>query len=189
MADENKELNLSDNAKKVMDMVEKMTVLELNDLVKALEEKFGVSAAAPMMMGAMPMGGANGAEAVVEEEKTEFDVIIAEAGANSMLDISDGLSTDLNHICRLSKKAAIIDAAKIPISKDAKQLQNALNDGEDFELLFTISPKNFERLKKNWKFKTKLTAIGKITKGDSAKIKMPLGKICDLLPGGYDHLK
>jgi thiamine-monophosphate kinase len=114
---------------------------------------------------------------------------IAEAGANSMLDISDGLSTDLNHICRLSKKGAILEAAKIPISKDAKTLQNALNDGEDFELLFTISPKNFERLKKNWKFKTKITAIGKITKGDSVEIKMPDNKILNLLPGGYDHLK
>jgi thiamine-monophosphate kinase len=114
---------------------------------------------------------------------------IAQFGANAMMDISDGLSTDLNHICRLSKKGAIIDAAKIPIAKDAKTLQNALNDGEDFELLFTIPSKKFERLKKSWKFKTKLTAIGKIIKGDSAKIKMSNGKICDLLPGGYDHLK
>lgn len=114
---------------------------------------------------------------------------IAQAGANSMMDISDGLSTDLNHICRLSKKGAILDAVKIPISKDAKTLQNALNDGEDFELLFTIPSGKFERLKKNWKFKTKLTAIGKITKGGSVKIKMPTGKIFDLLPGGYDHLR
>jgi thiamine-monophosphate kinase len=115
---------------------------------------------------------------------------IAEAGANSMMDISDGLSTDLNHICRLSKKGAILEAAKIPVSKDANTLQNALNDGEDFELLFTIPSKNFERLKKNWKFKkVKLTAIGKITKGCLVKIKMPTGKICDLFPGGYDHLK
>jgi len=124
------------------------------------------------------------------QPRIEEALTIAEAGANSMMDISDGLSTDLNHICRLSKKGAILDAAKIPVSKDAKTLQNALNDGEDFELLFTIPSKNFERLKKNWKFKkVKLSAIGKITKGDSAKIKMPTGKICDLLPGGYDHLK
>jgi thiamine-monophosphate kinase len=115
-------------------------------------------------------------------------LIIAQFGANSMMDISDGLSTDLNHICRLSKKGAILDAAKIPVSKDAKTLQNAMNDGEDFELLFTMQSKNFERLKKNWKFKTKLTAIGKITKGDSVEMKMPTGKICGLLPGGYDHL-
>ena len=58
--------------------VEQMTVLELADLVKALEERFGVSAAAPMaMMAAMP---AAAAEAEEEEEKTEFDVIIKEVG-------------------------------------------------------------------------------------------------------------
>jgi len=58
--------------------VEQMTVLELADLVKALEERFGVSAAAPMaMMAAMP---AAAVEAVEEEEKTEFDVIIKEVG-------------------------------------------------------------------------------------------------------------
>jgi large subunit ribosomal protein L7/L12 len=57
--------------------VEQMTVLELADLVKALEERFGVSAAAPMaMMAAMPAAAAE----AVEEEKTEFDVIIKEAG-------------------------------------------------------------------------------------------------------------
>jgi len=58
--------------------VEQMTVLELSDLVKALEERFGVSAAAPMaMMAAMPAAAAEAAE---EEEKTEFDVIIKEVG-------------------------------------------------------------------------------------------------------------
>lgn len=116
-------------------------------------------------------------------------LVIARAGANSMMDISDGLSTDLNHICRLSKKGAILDVVKIPISKDAEHLQNALNDGEDFELLFTIPAKKFERLKKNWKFKIKLTAIGRITKGNSVKIKMSGRNLIDLVPAGYDHLK
>ena len=127
MADENKELNLSDNAKKVMDMVEKMTVLELNDLVKALEEKFGVSAAAPMMMGAMPMGGANGAEAVVEEEKTEFDVIIAEAGANKInvikvvREINPALGlVDAKNLVESAPKA-ILEGAKKEAAEEAKK--------------------------------------------------------------------
>ena len=59
--------------------IEKMSVLELNELVKALEEKFGVSAAAAVV--AAPAAG--GAAAVVEE-KTEFDVILKEAGANKI---------------------------------------------------------------------------------------------------------
>lgn len=127
------------------------------------------------------------------EPRIKEALAIAEAGANAMMDISDGLSTDLNHICRLSKKGAVVEANKIPISSDAKKsadpLKSALNDGEDFELLFTIPQQNFERLKKYWRFKVKLTAIGKITKADSIKIKMPNGKIFNLPPTGYDHLK
>jgi large subunit ribosomal protein L7/L12 len=67
----------------ILDAIEKMSVMELVELKKALEEKFGVTAAAPMMMGAMPaMGG--GAAAAVVEEKTEFDVILLEAGAQKI---------------------------------------------------------------------------------------------------------
>jgi len=117
---------------------------------------------------------------------------IAKAGANAMIDISDGLSTDLNHISRLSKKGACLEADDIPVSSQAKKTANplkaALNDGEDFELLFTISKKGFERLKRNWRFKVELTAIGKIVRGSSVKIKMPDGRVVELLPGGYDHL-
>ena len=69
---------------KIIEMVEKMTVLELNDLVKALEEKFGVSAAAPIMMGAMPAGGAGGGSAEPVEEQTSFDVVLTDAGANKI---------------------------------------------------------------------------------------------------------
>ena len=60
--------------------VESMTVLELADLVKAMEEKFGVSAAAPV---AVVAGGA-GAAAAAEEEKTEFDVVLADAGSEKI---------------------------------------------------------------------------------------------------------
>ena len=61
----------------VLDLIGNMTVLELSELKKAYEEKFGVTAAAPMM--AMPMGGA-GAGAAVAEEKTEFNVVLTSAG-------------------------------------------------------------------------------------------------------------
>lgn len=63
---------------KLIEQIEKLTVLELSELVKELEEKFGVSAAAPMMMGAMPAAGAAAAEPA--EEKTAFNVILASAG-------------------------------------------------------------------------------------------------------------
>ena len=61
--------------------LDSMTVMELNDLVKAIEEKFGVSAAA---MAAPAAGGAAGGAAAAAEEKTEFDVVLAEAGANKV---------------------------------------------------------------------------------------------------------
>jgi large subunit ribosomal protein L7/L12 len=60
--------------------LDSMTVLELNDLVKAIEEKFGVSAAAV----AAPSGGGGGAAAAAVEEKTEFNVVLLEAGANKV---------------------------------------------------------------------------------------------------------
>jgi large subunit ribosomal protein L7/L12 len=61
--------------------LDSMTVMELNDLVKAIEEKFGVSAAA---MAAPAAGGGAGAGAAAAEEKTEFNVVLTEAGANKV---------------------------------------------------------------------------------------------------------
>jgi large subunit ribosomal protein L7/L12 len=69
---------LTAEAQKVLEMVEKMTVLELADLVKEMEEKFGVSAAAPVAVAAAPVA----AEAA--EEKTTFDVILVDAGAQKI---------------------------------------------------------------------------------------------------------
>lgn len=70
----------SEKTMKFIEEIKALTVLELNELVKAIEEEFGVSAAAPVMMA----GPAAGAGAAAEEEKTEFDVILADVGANKM---------------------------------------------------------------------------------------------------------
>lgn len=73
------------DTEKLIESLEKLTVLELNGLVKSLEEKWGVSAAAPMAMGFAPGAAANGGgAAAAEEEKTEFDVVLLEAGANKI---------------------------------------------------------------------------------------------------------
>lgn len=69
----------ADKITALVEEVKKLTVLELNDLVKAIEEEFGVSAAAPVMM-----AGAAAAAAPAAEEKTEFDVVLAEVGDNKM---------------------------------------------------------------------------------------------------------
>ena len=71
---------VSANVQKIVDAVKELSLMEVSELVKALEDTFGVTAAAPMMMGAMPAAAA----AAPAEEKTEFTVIIKDAGANKI---------------------------------------------------------------------------------------------------------
>ena len=73
---------VSKNLQTIIDQVEKLTVLELAELVKALEEKFGVSAQAPMVAAAPAGAAETGAEEA--EEKSEYQVVLADAGANKI---------------------------------------------------------------------------------------------------------
>lgn len=70
---------LTENGQKVLEIVEKMTVLELADLVKVMEDKFGVSAAAPVAVAAAPAAAGEAAE-----EKSIFNVVLKDAGANKI---------------------------------------------------------------------------------------------------------
>jgi large subunit ribosomal protein L7/L12 len=72
---------MAEKVEQLVEQISALTLLEASELKKALEEKFGVTAAAPMMMGAMP---AAGAAAPAAEEKTEFDVELTEAGPNKL---------------------------------------------------------------------------------------------------------
>jgi large subunit ribosomal protein L7/L12 len=76
-------VELNDKMKAIMTSIETMTVMELADLVKALEDKFGVTAAAPMAVAAVG-GAAAGAAPAAAEEKTSFTVVLASAGANKI---------------------------------------------------------------------------------------------------------
>lgn len=76
MSEDKKEVVVPAKFEKLVAEIEKMSVLDLSELVKVLEEKFGVSAAAPMMMGAAPAA----AEVAAVEEKTEFDVELTVTG-------------------------------------------------------------------------------------------------------------
>lgn len=68
----------------LIEQLENMTVIQLNELVKELEEKWGVSAAAPVAVGAAPAAGGAAAGAAADEEKTEFDVILTDVGGNKI---------------------------------------------------------------------------------------------------------
>jgi thiamine-monophosphate kinase len=111
---------------------------------------------------------------------------------NAMIDISDGLSSDLNRICTQSKVGTVIEAAQIPISEEAKKmpdpLASALNDGEDFELLFTLSSGNYQKLMDAQPTSTPITKIGTVTDTGKIQIIMPDGQTTDLQPKGYEHL-
>ena len=76
--DKNKAVEVPKKFQKLVEEIEKMSVLELSELVKILEEKFGVSAAAPVAMGAAPAAGGEAEEG--KEEKSEFDVEITASG-------------------------------------------------------------------------------------------------------------
>ncbi len=81
MSEEKKEVVVPAKFEKIVAEIEKMSVLDLSELVSVLEDKFGVSAAAPMMMGAMP-AAAGAAEAA--EEKSDFDIELTSAGAQKI---------------------------------------------------------------------------------------------------------
>ena len=114
------EIKLSKKAQEILDSVKELSVLELADLVKAMEEAFGVSAAAPMMMGGMmPMGGgAAGGEAA--EEKDSFDVEITSAGAQKI-----GVIKVVRELTSLGLKEAkdLVDAAPKVMKEGAKKAE------------------------------------------------------------------
>ena len=110
--------------------IEGMTVLELSDLVHALEEKFGVSAAAPMAMAAAPAAAAGGADAPAEEEKTAFDVILSAVGDKKIQVIKVVRSlTGLG----LKEAKDVVDGAPKPIKEgvnrdDAEEAKKQLEE-------------------------------------------------------------
>ncbi len=108
-------VELTKKMKDVMETIETMTVLELADFVKALEEKFGVSAAAPVAVAAAGAGAA-GAGTAAAEEKTMFTVVLTSAGANKITVIKE-----LRTLTTLGLKEAkdLVDAAPKTVKEGA----------------------------------------------------------------------
>jgi thiamine-monophosphate kinase len=91
-----------------------------------------------------------------------------------MIDLSDGLSSDLNRICQQSGTGAVVEAVRIPVSDDAMKINNpldsALNDGEDFELLFTLSKDDCDKLFDKWDDPLEIHKIGSINQTGKIQI-------------------
>jgi len=105
---------------------------------------------------------------------------------NSMIDISDSLTQDLGHILEQSKKGALIYEDLIPVSKDARNLADALYMGEDFELLFTLSRNEAGKLL--MKRIKNFTAIGEIVdKKYGMRLVDKKGKEIIIQPKGFTH--
>lgn len=119
MSEETK-VELSKDAEKILEMVEKLPVLELANLVKALEDKFGVTAAAPMMMGAMPAAGgaAGGAEEAAGDGKKT--VVLASAGGQKIAVIKV-----VRELTGLGLKEAkdLVDAAPKPVKEGVEKAE------------------------------------------------------------------
>lgn len=115
--------------------------------------------------------------------------------ATAMIDLSDGVSSDLHHLCKESNVGAMIDAAAIPLDDDVRHLCGrraldplalALHGGEDFELLFTVAPENISRLPKKVDGTT-ISRIGEITEQTGSVKVTEQNHVWDLRPGGFQH--
>jgi len=89
---------------------------------------------------------------------------------NAMMDVSDGLAQDLSHLLRASHVSAHLNLECVPLARHARNLTSALSDGEDFELLVTVSRNKIAKLLSEWKKsfpKTPLNLIGSVHRGSS----------------------
>ena len=111
--------------------------------------------------------------------------------ATAMMDLSDGLSTDLPRLCAASQVGARIAAHSLPLTQGAKAfdaIKLALDGGDDYELLFTVSARNVARIPSNY-HGLRVTQIGEITRGRNILLESGAGKAQRLRPGGWDPFR
>lgn len=104
---------------KIVEELEGLTLPEVAELKKMLEERWGVTAAAPIMMGAMPVAGAAGGEAEAAEEKTEFDVVLEEVGAEKIKVIK--AVREINPELGLREAKEVVEGAPSTVLQGAKK--------------------------------------------------------------------
>lgn len=113
---------------------------------------------------------------------------------HAMIDVSDGLAADIDHLLTASGVGAVLDAAAIPLTGCAQglvdnksPLLHGLSDGEDFELLFAVSPADGRLLLANWNHSTPVTRIGEVSEITGCRIRGTDGRIAPLPPIGWTH--
>ncbi|PYS85298.1 MAG: thiamine-phosphate kinase [Acidobacteria bacterium] len=131
------------------------------------------------------------------EPRVEWGLLLGERRlATAMIDLSDGLSSDLAHLCRESRVGARVDAALLPVDPLLKStsagedgaLSLALNGGEDFELLFTVRPRDIAKLPESLG-SVPATRVGEVT-GERGKIKLLRdARERPLKPAGFEHFR
>jgi len=137
---------------------------------------------------------ASGRHLSFEPRVKEAIALASAVRINSMMDISDGLNRDIRRICRQSGAGAVLYARQIENISNAKSggarkaVLSALNDGEDFELLFTLNAGEWEKLQEKWDGEPAVTAVGRIEAGSDVTIDWGGGRKEILEAGGYDHL-
>lgn len=123
----------------------------------------------------------------------EAAALLAAVDVHAMIDVSDGLSADLHHILDESGVGAEVEAASIPIHPDTAldatrdPLERALGDGEDFELIFTVSPEDGRRLLESPPPAVLLTRIGTIVEQNARTLSLPDGRVIPLPRSGWEH--
>ncbi len=122
-----------------------------------------------------------------EPRLAEGRFLAAGAYANAMIDISDGLLLDAQRLAQASEAALMLELEHIPVNADAT-LEQALGDGEDYELLFCVSADKAEALRKEWPFATELTSIGEIRANPPGEVVSPDGEnLSKRFKKGYEH--
>lgn len=142
-----------------------------------------------------PLGGSLLGRHLRPTPRQDLALRLVQAGmASAMIDLSDGLSSDLGHVLQASGVGAELLADRIPIHPDARRaaeldgrsaLAHALDDGEDFELLFSCSQDVAEQLAAEGS----AVVVGRVLDQDGATLRGADGSVRPLVPGGHDHFR
>ncbi len=137
--------------------------------------------------GALGAGWQTGRDLAFTPRITEARQLAEFCSPSAMMDISDGLAMDLPRLCMASSVGAEIMAEDIPIHADAADLNAALTDGEDYELLFTVPADRIDALLAGRPLAIPVSRIGTITEDDSLALVNTDGSRCPLPAGGWEH--